>query len=351
MSDLASKVAWQIFSKSLKLKKGSSVTVETWDCNEDLARKVELEAAARGHSVITLYNDTDSFIKSANRLPAGRKVRLGKHEEALLRNTDAYVFIPGPELFYSTTSLNHSRLRSAISYNMEWYRIAKESKLRGVRLGAGYFNSDAAASILGRTRKSIVDHLLNASLEDPSVLHRRAKLVSSCFRKGGKVTLDSGKFTLLFRTGKEEEIGDGRTDEEDLRSGNNMSDLPGGLYLREISGEAEGKIACASLTYQGKSTKSVEIEFSKGRVVSFSSKSWEGDAEESMSAYLSKQANRAPTYLGVGLNSRLKPGYGRDSYSSGAVTLWIGQSARAVLMQPTLHSFGRTVVNRGRLAV
>ncbi len=333
------------------MKKGSAVVVETWDCNEDIASAVELEGRLRGHSVITLFNESESFVEFASRLPSGRKLSLGKHEAAMLRKTDGYVFIPGPELSYSGTRVEQSKLRAATSYNLEWYRVASEAGLRGVRLYAGYFNSDRAAAALGRNRVDVVNHLLKASLADPRVLGRTGGSISRAIRTGGRLTFLSGGSVFKTRAGKEGDVDDGRTDDMDVKMKNNMSSLPGGFYSKEIGKTAEGSISCASVSFEGRKMPGGDVEFSDGRIVSYSADKWDEDFRGRFDRYVRKGGNGTPRYLGIGLNPLLKPGYGRDTAVSGAVTIWIGPSAYALLKKPSVSAGELKIVENGKIVL
>ncbi len=349
MKDLPELLAKHIFSKSLPLKKRSAVTVETWDSNEEIARAIELEAKLLGHNVITVCNDTPAFLEYARSMPRNRKLSLGRHEIALLKNTDGYVFIPTPEMSYASTSLERSQLSAATSYNTEWYRVASQARLKGIRIGAGYFNSDRAASVLGKSRKEIVDHLLSASLADPAVLRRRGTAVSKRIRTRGSLRIVSGGSELTVRAGREEELDDGRTDDYDIRKKINMSSLPGGFYSIDLNASSKGTLQCSSFFFEGRKAQGLEIEFSDGKVVSYSHGEWDGDLREKFEGYIGKGAPLK--YIGFGLNHLLRPGYGRDLNTAGAVSVWLGESLYAFVEKPTVSSGGGEIVTDGKLVL
>lgn len=351
MSDLTKQVAKQLFTKSLPLKKGSSVVIETWDGNEDIARSVELEARARGHSTLTIFNDSVSFVEYADKLPKNMKLSLGKHEISLLRSTDGYVFIPGPELSFASTSLDQAKLSAATSYNMEWYRTVGKTRLRGIRITAGYVNSEKAAASLGKSRQEVVDHLLKASLVDPSVLGRKGKAITKGIAPGSTVRVEGDGASLTFRAGKEEELDDGRTDEEDLKMKTNMSNLPGGLYSRNVSGAAKGTVRCSSLAMRGRRAPSVELEFSGGKLVSYAAEDWDESSRQRFDKYIKEQSNRRCTYFGIGLNPGLERGYGRDLEASGSLAIWIGPGSYATVSHPTLACGKEKLIVEGALKI
>lgn len=350
MKDLPGKVAKQIFAKSLPLKKGSAVVIETWDCNEELARAIELEARRLNHSVITLFNDSYTFVEFGKKLPSGKKLSLGKHEISMLKNTDGYIFIPGPEMATSTSSLDPDKLRAVTSYNMQWYGVAAESKLKGIRLQAGYYNSDRAASVLGKKRSEVVDHLLASCLVNPSVIAGKARTLSRHLRTGRNISIQSDSSVLVLRTGKEEEIDDGRTDDVDVKKKINMSSLPGGLYVRELGAGAKGRVKFDSLFIRGKKLQQARVEFSGGRVVSYSSPKMDKAMNEMLDGYIANGKNGIPSYIGVGLNPVLKRGYGRDTQVSGNLALWIGPAAYGIVSSPSLSAGEKKLITKGKLA-
>src|SRR5215472_16361855 len=91
---LQSQVARKVVSESLRLNKGESVTVETWNNGMSLALAVVGEARRVGAHPIMIFEDEDTYVDGVKNAPKDALGRMGRHEYELLSATDAYFFIP-----------------------------------------------------------------------------------------------------------------------------------------------------------------------------------------------------------------------------------------------------------------
>ncbi len=98
INDLEERVAKKVVSESLHLKKGESVTVETWNNGFEIARKFVVEARKVGARPIMIFEDEDAHIVSLKNTPKDSVGKMGRHEYELLAATDAYFFIPNEVL-------------------------------------------------------------------------------------------------------------------------------------------------------------------------------------------------------------------------------------------------------------
>ena len=98
LDELYAKVARKILKESLSLKKGESLTVETWNNGLPFARQVVIEARKLGAIPLTIFEDEDAYVEGVRNAPADVVGEMGRQEYGLLSASDAYVFIPGPVL-------------------------------------------------------------------------------------------------------------------------------------------------------------------------------------------------------------------------------------------------------------
>ena len=141
-TELYSQVAKKVLKDSLHLKKGETLTVETWNNGLPFAREVVKEARRIGCIPITLLEDEAAFldgVRNASREIVGL---MGKQEYAMLSGSDGYVFIPGPPLGTYTRKITRQEYVDSTRYNDSWYKAAKKANLRGVRLTFGYVGLD-----------------------------------------------------------------------------------------------------------------------------------------------------------------------------------------------------------------
>src|SRR3989304_6661754 len=91
-------LAKKILDESLHLKKGETLVIETWNNGLPFARKVIIEAKRRGVIPLTIFEDEDAFIEAGRTLSDENIGKMGRHEFNMLTGTDAYIFIPGPQI-------------------------------------------------------------------------------------------------------------------------------------------------------------------------------------------------------------------------------------------------------------
>ena len=143
---LYASVAKKILTESLKVKKGESITVESWSSGLDFAREVVIEARKIGCIPILLFEDVEAYIRGVKGSPSDSLGQMGKHEMSLLSNTDAYVFIPGPPIGVYSKALTAEQKSKSTAYNTSWYEAAEKAKagLNGTQLQGRTLNVDEA---------------------------------------------------------------------------------------------------------------------------------------------------------------------------------------------------------------
>ena len=318
LDDLYTKVVRKVLKETLHVQSGESVTVEAWDNGLPFARRALAEARAMGCRAILVYEDEKAYVEGVRRAPKDSVGMMGKNEYGLLAGTDAYVFVPGQALgAYSKTLKPEERAKST-RYNSSWYDAATKAGLRGARLTFGYVGRDLAR-YLGKTIDEVAREQLRAALVDYDEIASYAKRIASLLAEGAVANLGSGDNDLKFTLRGELEREDGVVDDEDRKTGNNMTYVPPGYVAKEIDPQgANGKVNLTrSLTKYGV-IQQAELEFRRGVVVGWRSPD---------GAKLRKLFDDVPpderklTLLAVGLNPVLRYGYGQDRLVRGAVTL------------------------------
>src|SRR5579863_4489975 len=130
LDSLYGEVARKVLSESLAVKKGQTVLVESWNNGLPFAKHVVLEARRKGAIPLTLLEDEDAYVDGAKETPKDVLGKMGRHEFALLSKTDAYVFIPGPELGTFAHRMERSNYLDSVKYNDAWYDAAAKAKLK-----------------------------------------------------------------------------------------------------------------------------------------------------------------------------------------------------------------------------
>jgi leucyl aminopeptidase (aminopeptidase T) len=346
LDPLYTRVAKKVLTETLRVKKGDSLTVETWESGLPFARRALAEARAMGCTAVMIYEDEWAYVEGVRRGPEDTVGLMGKNEYGLLSGTDAYIFIPGQALDPLSKTLSHEERARATRYNASWYEAAQKARLRGARLSFGYVGRDLAKA-LGKDVRDVVRGRLNGALVDFTQISRSASKVSSLLADGASSELMTMGTTLRFSLKGEITVEDGVIDDGDLKRGNNMAYIPPGFVSKEVDPvSAEGSIVLTdSLTDYGVVSR-VRLEFKEGKVVS-----WGSTADEKLKKLFDAvpREKRRLESLTVGLNPRLKYGLGQDRLVEGALNIG-GFGFRGLVKRGTLRVEGFTVVADGRLA-
>jgi leucyl aminopeptidase (aminopeptidase T) len=342
MESLRVRVARKVLSETLGVKKGESVTIETWSNSLPLALDICLEAKRRGAIPIVVYEDEEGFVRGIREASKDSLGVMGRHEYGLLAATDAYVFIPGPPIAGYSRKVSRQEFMDTTRYNESWYKAAEKAKLRGARLTPGYIGEDIAEA-LGRTVEEIVRLQMEAALVDLDEVGRLGRDVAAKLHDGVKAAVKGAGTNLSFELKGELEVQDGRTDASDVSSGNNVSYVPPGYVFKEVEGgSAKGRAQLSSALTRFGLLKDADLLFEEGRIVEWSTKS-SPKVLKAMEEAIPEES-RVLNGITVGINPVMKFGFGQDRFPAGSLGL-IG-AFPAILPGATL-SVGRDVIVKG----
>ena len=345
-NSLRTKVAKKVLQKTLSVKKGETVTVESWNNGLEFARVLLAEARAMGTTAVLVLEDEGAYIEGVKRSPKNTLGKMGRNEYGMLKGTDAYVFIPGPLLAAYQTRINPRLMSDSTRYNSSWYDAAKKAKLKGARLTFGYIGEEMAR-IMGRTVQQVAERQLSAALVNFEGISRRARKLSSSLTDGSKVSVRAGGARLEFILKGETTIEDGVVSPQDMRAGNNMTYVPPGFVSKGVeSTSASGTLKVSKSVTRLGLLSDATLTFKEGRLVQWKSK-------ESM-PMLTKLVTTVPeqkrrlTILNVGINPRMDYLFGQDRMVAGSVTAG-GFGITAVVRGADLTVSGRALVTAGNL--
>ena len=351
-----------VLSTTLGIEAGDDLIVETWDHGLPVATAFVYRARELNAHPMLLFEDEETFWKSAESLPEDRLGKVGEHEWAAIEKSKGYVFIPGPANFTKIWK-NFPKFRAATAYNEEWYERAKRYRLKGARIALAYATRERARSYkipLAAWQKM----LLAASSLDYSILKNRAEKIAPNFRTGEvRVTATNGTDLTLHLAGREPYAEDCTVDANDLDHGRNVANIPGG-NLSACPDEARGEgtvIFDRPTAYMGKWVGGVRFDFKDGTLTNYQARL---NAPLFKSNYEKAAGDKGKVALvGVGLNPKAKVGFLQDSIVEGAVTVAIGGNDdvggnnktdyyfAGVLTKATLTVDGRVIVKSGKLVV
>jgi aminopeptidase len=341
-----SAAATKILKESLRMKKGETLTIETWNTGLELAKELAKQARGAGCIPMTVFEDESAYVQGIKQAPKDVLGRMGKHEYGMLAGTDAYVFIPGPPLGAYYSRITREEHADATKYNNSWYEAAEKAKLRGVRLNFGYVGTDMAR-FLGKSPSDVRSSQLKGMSADFKSISSRGKSISRKLPDGAKATLRTEAGDLSFVLKGPTTVEDGIVDSDDVSAGENMAYLPPGMVTKDVDkGSATGAVALSpSLTRLGVA-EGLRLEFKRGRLVSWSSRKPAPFVGTLLNAV--KEENRVLSFLTVGLNDKVLYGNGIDRFAAGCVTL-AGFGFVGVVRTGTLNVGSATVVSKGKL--
>jgi leucyl aminopeptidase (aminopeptidase T) len=346
LSGLYRKVARKVLSETLSVKKGETVTVETWNNGLEFARNVMIEARMMGCSPILLLEDEEAYVEGVGGAPKDRIGTMGRNEYGILEGTDAYVFIPGPLLAAYQTRIKPQLMSDSTKYNESWYNAAEKAKLRGARLAFGYIGEEMAG-VMGRTVQQVVERQLNAALVDLGGISKSAQRLSSLFANGSEAVVHARGSRLEFSLKGEMTTEDGVVSRADVEEGNNMTYIPPGFVSNSVDPtSASGTLSVSKTLTRLGLLKDAALTFREGRLVR-----WKSSGSMSMLTELVKsvpQQRRKLTILNVGINPRMGYLFGQDRMVAGSVTVG-GFGFMAVIRGADLTVRGRHVVTGGKL--
>jgi leucyl aminopeptidase (aminopeptidase T) len=332
---LLAQIAGKILTESLGVKKGETVTVETWNTGLGLAREVVRQARRMGAIPVMIFEDERTFIDGVKGAPREMLGKMGKHEYGLLGATDAYVFIPGPPLGVYYRKVTRDQYAKATQYNSSWYQAAEKARLRGVRVSFGYVGKDLAG-YLGKDADKIASAQLSAALSNFRKMKTKGVALSRKLSDQSTAILTTSAGELKFRLKGGLEIEDGLVDKNDLATGQNVAYIPPGLVSKEVvPTSARGKVKLSpSLTRLGV-VDDLTLTFNGGQLTGWSPGRPAGVVDEVLASI--KESNRRISLVTVGLNPKLSFGNALDRFVLGAIGI---------------SGFGFTgIVRKGTLAV
>jgi len=338
-------VARKVLSETLRLKKGETLTVETWSNSLPFALIVAHEAKKMGAIPLVVYEDEDAYLEGVRSTPKDVLGVMGKHELGLLSGSDAYVFIPGPPLASYNKKITRQEYVDSTKYNDSWYKAAEKAGLRGARLTFGYLGEDIA-EVLGKPLDEMTRHHLQAALADFDKMGKKGNEIAKHLVDGSMATIKGKGTDLSFELKGELEIQDGITDAEDISAGNNVAYVPAGFVYKEVdTATVTGKARLSPTLTRFGLLKDATLVFEKGKIVDWRSVKSSKVLRDLGEAIPEK--SRVLYAITIGLNPAMKFGYGQDRFPAGSIGLV--STFTGILQGATLKVGAETIVKAGKL--
>ncbi len=292
-----------VLDRYLGVRRRETVTVETWSHALEWARPFVLEARRRGAEAFLVVEDEATFFRSlALSVPS-----LPVAPSPLAGHRGAHVYFGGPEAFPRLLGLPVRDVEALVArHGPAWWRRARRSGLRGVRMAIASVTAPAAARYgvdLAAWRREV----LGGSLVDPARLARRGRKLAGRLGRARRVTVRHANGTRLDLAIERASltVADGRVRAGAPTSRGAWTQVPTGFVaVRLADGVADGVWESNRATYDRFANAPVALgarfSFARGRLLEFS---FDRGGEAFHTAYRRGGHGRnRPTALTIGLN-------------------------------------------------
>jgi len=322
------RLARAVLGPCLSIRRGESVTIETWDHALPWARAFVLEARRRGGEPTLVVEDEEAFFRSLTQ-PRARSVP--RAPAALAEASDAYVYLPGPEQFPRLLGLDEEDLATVVGrHGPEWWRAARRSGLRAARVMVAGATATAAARF-GVDRESWERELLRASFVPPERLARAAGEVVRRlhFAREVRIRHPNGSDLRVKLLRVPPRVEDGRVDRADRRAGHLWTQVPSGVVAVPLAaGTAEGTWESNRESYDRFSEAAVSkggrFSFLRGRLTEYSFD--RGGAAFARAYARGGHGREVPGALTFGVNPAIARAPEVEELAAGSVGLLLGDN-------------------------
>lgn len=319
------RLAQTVLTRSLRLRRGQSVIIETWPHATALAEEFVVQARRLGVRPMVLYEGEQSFFDS-QRLPSvADGSAIAAPELAAVAATDAYVYLPGPADVQRWAELPSTRKDALDRWLNTWNRVLLD---RRVRACYAYFATptELAAREYGIDLEDWRNETWGASMIDPAVFRRKARRLVGRLRSGRRVTVThpNGTRLDLAVTGRTPVVEDGEVDDEDLLAGRNWTALPAGWVVTALHERvAEGRfIANRPARHRRGVNTGIQWTFHDGRLVDYESEDRTGVFADAFRS--GGPGHDRPALLSIGLNPRIHRAPLQEDQGRGIVSVYVG---------------------------
>lgn len=361
------KLARNVILNTLRMHRGENLLIETWSATLDWAESFVLEARIVGARPMLVVEDEPTLWKSVEEAPAAHVGRVGSHEWAALKATDAHVYLYGPLETAREEALPDSIVGRINADDHEWFRLVEKHGIRSARWDLGR-TSALGAERYGVDLESWRRELVEAASVDPRTLQKDGQRIARALRTGREVTIThpNGTELTLHLTGRAPRVDDGVIDDDDIRAGNVMTVVPSGVVQSTVKeSEGEGTFVAnvpGVMFLHGRESalRPGRWEFRRGRLAEYH---FDSGAEEFRRAQSTLGAGKdRPGMISVGLNPAISSIPLLVDQEKGVVTVAIGRNAHLggqtrtphftaylSVRGATLRIDGRTLVDHGEL--
>ncbi len=357
-----SKHAKRLVKDVLCLKPGENLTIEALEHNLPLAKEVRFQARKMGANALLVVEDDENYFRLVDEGFGKHLGRIGTHEWALVENSDAYVFFPGPGDYERQTKLDPKKRREAQAYNLEWYRRATKAGVRGVRIRSAYV-TPTRARMMGFDYKKWMSNTLEAIDIDYQKIDREGRRLARLLKDARNLKIKGPRGTSLRMelSGIPPHLYSGMMPKAlKYNVFSSVMNIPGSeLDVVPKVGTIEGTVYFDRPNFSDdKKIEGLKWTFKNGKLVGYSASKNIGLFRK---GYLAAKGDKDKVgVLAIGLNPKLLYGFNQDFWVAVSLTIGIGTlgegdknktdySFSATLSKATVLVDDKKIIDEGRL--
>ncbi len=363
MGKFEEELAEQVIKRSLALREGEEIFIDTFQHTIPLAEALAVEASKVGAHAHMMLSTDEVYRRTLSEVPEEYLRQPSALMLEAYNSLSAMTFLGGPQdpaIFEEMPAARMSALNEAEKPFDERFL---ERKIRGVGIELGQVTPQRAKQygLDYDAWSKAVQSALGADLKDIS---KRGQALVDALEGGTTVhvTAKNGTDLQFEIAGRKAHLEDGVVDAEDIKKGNLFASLPAGsvsIAPRETT--ANGTVVFDKVALWGRVLTDVRWTFQNGRVTKYSV----GDNAQIWEDFYGPATGDKDRIAGftVGLNTKAKPlGVNlTDWFVSGAVGIAIGSNDflggtnktgfhwNATLLGATVTLDGREIVREGKI--
>jgi leucyl aminopeptidase (aminopeptidase T) len=324
-------MARSIVRQSLKVRRGEWVLIDTWSSTLAEANALALESLRVGGRPSVIYRDEATFWAASTEVPSRHLSYFGAHRKAALERSDVFITFFGPSDRERFHALPPRVIRGLREGQDDLYETTARAGARAVQLALGRV-SPASARMYGVDPTAWRNELVEASLVEPRVLARRARLIIDRLSRPVTVRVahPNGTDLTLRLLGRRPAVSDGRVPKARRGAAWTLVVLPAGVVVAPLAETvADGVFRSNQPSSVGLSTTVGEMSggrwtFRDGRLTRYGFDV--GEELFAQSYVRAPDGKDRPGALSIGLNERIDSAPLLEDQALGTVTLQIGRN-------------------------